>query len=214
MHEAQRSLLLALPCPWAAPPAAPRRAGPARTGLWGLRGAAASPWASEQAPGEPTEEPSLWPRRRKCRWTCCWQLLSPQLDPEPQPPPTQTLCPRPHGPSGRTPRLLSSGQDAAPRPRAPRPHTPRPHASPAMLANISLMPMSTYWGTCHQMGRSAAKYTTLLMVWFTVLTRTRSSRLLSRIPARTAVTGAVRRGGVCAHRVYLIFTLLQFLILT
>lgn len=52
-----------------------------------------------------------------------------------------------------------------------------------MLANISLTPMSTYCGTCHHMGRSAAKYTTFPMVWLMVFSFTRSSRLLSRMPA-------------------------------
>lgn len=51
-----------------------------------------------------------------------------------------------------------------------------------MLANISLTPMSTYWGTCHHMGKSAAKYTTFPMVWLMVFSFTRSSRLLSKIP--------------------------------
>lgn len=51
-----------------------------------------------------------------------------------------------------------------------------------MLANISLMPISTYCGTCHHTGRSAATYTTPPMVWLMVFTLTRSSRLLSKIP--------------------------------
>lgn len=31
------------------------------------------------------------------------------------------------------------------------------NSRPAILANISLMPISTYCGTCHHIGRSAAK---------------------------------------------------------
>jgi hypothetical protein len=44
------------------------------------------------------------------------------------------------------------------------------------------MPMSTYCGICHQMGKSAAWYTTPPMVWLMVFSFTRSSLLLSRIP--------------------------------
>lgn len=53
---------------------------------------------------------------------------------------------------------------------------------PAILANISLNPMSTYWGICHHIGRSAAWYVTFPIVWLIVLIFTIFSLLLSRIP--------------------------------